>query len=379
MTNVDSRNPQDAGAEPPPTAGLPVLPSLVAWIEMFVLLVVPVLCDRWIPSFPPLQDMQPHFFWLPVLLLSLQYGTVSGLVAAGIAILLSGFLGWPDQEIGENHFSYLLRVSSQPMLWLMAALILGQFRTRQIERKLELARQVDELTSQREALAEYCTGLRTRCEQLERRLANGDESGDRRLAAALGRLGGAALNVDEGRDGQSDGGATTAALDRVLEIAFGACQASLFVKDRAELKLLHAHGWPDTARWRKAIETSHSLFEAVAVEGRSISVMRTGDETVLAGEGLVAVPVFSRGSDRVVGMLKLEKADPAALDRDTTAVLDLLASRLPDLVERRDGIWSAAPVESGAVGATLRPRLWRQMKWKRGERDGSLRKNVRTG
>ena len=111
---------------------LPLMASALAFLSS-ARADVPAALDHFWPSFPTLSQMQPHFFWLPVLLLSLQYGTVSGLLAAGVAIVLTAWLGWAEQEVGENHFNYLLRISTQPMLWLVAALLLGQFRLRQIE------------------------------------------------------------------------------------------------------------------------------------------------------------------------------------------------------------------------------------------------------
>ena len=94
--------------------GLPVLPPLMALVEILVLMVVPGLLDYFWTGFPSLAETQPHFFWLPVLLLSLQYGTVSGLLAAGVAITITALLGWPDQEVGENHFNYLHSKPSSP-------------------------------------------------------------------------------------------------------------------------------------------------------------------------------------------------------------------------------------------------------------------------
>src|SRR5262249_28579364 len=82
-------------------AGLPVLPPGIALVELLVLLVVPILLEWLVPGFPDLTQIQPHPYWFPILLLSLQYGTVSGFLAAIVAITGAWLIGWPEQDIGE--------------------------------------------------------------------------------------------------------------------------------------------------------------------------------------------------------------------------------------------------------------------------------------
>ncbi|HRD76373.1 MAG TPA: hypothetical protein PK264_10590, partial [Hyphomicrobiaceae bacterium] len=77
--------------------GLPVLPPLVAWLEI-ALLILPITVYDYLSTGFTITELHPHPFWLPVLLLSLQYGTPSGLAAAGVAILATFALGWPEQD-----------------------------------------------------------------------------------------------------------------------------------------------------------------------------------------------------------------------------------------------------------------------------------------
>ena len=65
--------------------GLPVLPPLIALVELAALIGLIVLVD-WATPDIDLTDLKPNPLWLPVLLLSLQYGTVSGLMAALFAV-----------------------------------------------------------------------------------------------------------------------------------------------------------------------------------------------------------------------------------------------------------------------------------------------------
>lgn len=346
----DNQVEQDAA----PGLVLHVLPPLAAFVEMIALLAVPALLDAYWPVFPTLSEFQPHFFWLPVLLISLQYGTISGLLAAGLAIALSAALGWPDQEIGENHFSYLLRVWTQPVLWLTAALILGQFRMRQIELKRDLAMQVTELVSQRNALADYSTNLRSRCDDLEREIVRRRDPSARSMMNALGNL---------------ESGDPRRQLQECTSLAFGTCRLALFSRDADGLRMVYRHGDDLGGKaGRDRIGDRDPLFTAIVHDRASLSVLSPMDEFVLAGEGMAAVPIFNGpSSDEVIGMLILELTDPTELDQATTDRLAVLARHIAPLLlpadrtsTRSTSISSVA--NATPTGATVRPRIWRQLK-----------------
>lgn len=352
-----------SATNPNPNQGWPVLPPRVAIVEMLVLLVLPAALDHFWSAFPSLAELHPHPFWLPVLLLSLQYGTISGLLAAGLAIALSAVIGWPDQEVGENHFNYLLRIWAQPVLWLAAALVLGQFRMRQIERKQELVRQVAELSSQRTAIADHAANLRRRCDALEREIARRCDPSVRALLRAIGRLDA----VGEAGREQLE---ARALLAECLELAFGRCQIAVFVRDGDHLRMIMRHkGSKSAANARDTLAVSEPLAAAVVGEGRPVSVMVPGEEAMLAGEGLVSVPIFSTQRDHVQGMLKLEQLDPSELDQWTSDRLAVMASHIAPLLSAPSRQWHAVHVEGAARSVASWPRLpprarlWRQVKW----------------
>ncbi len=354
---------QIEGAETAPleTSGLPVLPPAVAILEILLLIVVPALLDHLVPAFPPLNDGHPHFFWLPVLLLSIQYGPVSGLLAAGMAIISSAFLGWPEQEIGENHFSYLLRIWLQPVLWLVTAIILGQLRLRQIERKEALQREVATLRTQRQAISEHARNLRRRCETLERMIATRADPDARLLLTAMGRL------------QSTDAPLAAAAFRDAVRLGFGDCVVSLWVRDHDVLRLSDRYPSGDDAGAVKGggqIGAGEALNVAVVEQGRRLSVLVPGDERELEGAGVAAAPIMDKDGN-VLGMLLLETASPAQLDATTTlrlgAVAHMLVNRLNDanarampLAARSSG---APPADSGGQA-----KVWREVRWRDGTR-----------
>ena len=351
---IDAKPATELAAEPAiERPGLPVLPPATALLEILVLIVLPAALDYFWTGFPSLSETQPHFFWLPVLLLSLQYGTVSGLLAAGIAITLSALLGWPDQEVGENHFNYLLRIWTQPVLWLTAALVLGQFRMRQIEQKQELARQVAALSSQRTAISDYATNLRARCEALEREIAGRRDPNVRVFLTSLSRL-------------KAGGPDTAAAFSDCLTLAIGRCASSVYVRDADRFRLIASHG--TSLNRRDTLPADDPLYRLVAGEGRSLTVLTPGEEAMFAGDGLVAVPVHNPSDGSVIGMLKLDSADANEVNERTVECLAAISAEIAPLVMAGEFAGYAGRVtvsNQAALAATHRPRLWRQMKWQR--------------
>lgn len=330
---------------------MPVLPPLSGLVELTVL-VLAILSLGWV--FPELEisDIQPNPFWLPVLLLSLQYGTVSGILAAGVALTVTVALGLPEEAVGENHFSYALRVYSQPILWFAAAVLLGQFRMRQIAAKQLLREEVAELSAQRTALAGYATGLRQRLEALERGRAGESDVPAVRL---LGR-------IDELRRAESD---LPAVFARLIENAIPGAAASIFCVTSQGLQQVAACGWQDDARWSRSLPPSHALYQAVVGSGSVRHVLDPADDADLAGEGLVAVPIPAREpGGPIVGMLKIERIAPAALTAELLPALQLLASVLsPRMSPGQQRAVPSVPVAAAVPSPQPAARTLRSIRW----------------
>jgi polysaccharide biosynthesis protein PelD len=101
-------------------------------LESLVMLGIALAVDQAFFKGDRFWTVQPHPFWVPVLLVAVQHGTNAGLLAAGAATaaLLIGNL--PPQGIDQDYYAYLFEITWQPLLWMAAALILGELRTRQV-------------------------------------------------------------------------------------------------------------------------------------------------------------------------------------------------------------------------------------------------------
>jgi polysaccharide biosynthesis protein PelD len=334
--------------------GLPVLPPAGALIELAVLMVLIVAID-W--AFPALgfTTLEPSPFWLPVLLLSLQYGTVAGLLAAAVATAAYVFNGVAEQAVGENFFSFLLRIWALPILWIGVALVLGQFRLRQIAEKQVLRQDLAKRTAEAERLTGYANDLAARCRRLERELTTRTAAPVKPVLDALAKF-------------ADPAGSLSAALDSVTTTLWPGAQISVSAVTPSGCEVLATSGWPPAASWATEIAATHPLYRAMAAERRPVSILYRGDEVVLSGHGMAAQPILSPDGSRVLGMFKIEKIDPALLDNGSAAQLVLMSQLLalalaePRMVVANDMVGQAS---SEPLLARL-TRGWKLKHWRAG-------------
>lgn len=308
----------------------PVLPPFAAVMEI-VLAFSAIVAFGWVVPTVDVYEIRPHPFWIPVLLLSLQYGTVSGLLAATVAIALTTLNGFPEQSTSDSFFTYFLKIWIEPILWIGAAVLLGQFRMRQIAAKQDLARQVVELSSQRAAIADHAVNLRAHCNALERRIAGRREPDALRLLEAL-QLAAGARPTD-----------LRAHFTSVVELAFPNARASLYLSDGSILRVVATCGSGSNVAAGQSFERNHALYDAIVEHGLSLSVLSADGERLLDGQGLAAVPVLHRAATGrditlpALGMLMIEAVDASLLGAPAMTGLPILAAAFaPALAAMRE-------------------------------------------
>lgn len=342
----------------------PLLPPTFALLEMSILAAL-VLAEYFWDSFPNLTRMNPHPYWIAVLLLSLQYGTVSGLMAAGIAIIGTVLIGMPEPDIEERYFNYLIRVWTQPVLWLLVAMLLGTFRTRQIEQRDELRQSNENLRLRGATLLDHTANLSARCAMLERRIAVRETADTGKLLASLARL------------GEAEPGRWSAALDDALAAGFPKSQFSVYVVDGGQARLVLTHqrasGQSPPVQPQSELPADHPLMIAVVGRSRPVSVVEPADDEALRGSGMAAVPIFAAtgdaGDKRIIGILKADLLPPSQIDASTTRRLSVVAAFLAPVLQR--GLILPVGNPSGGDESVPTVRKWRLLKWLPGGRSGA--------
>ncbi len=292
--------------------------------ELFFLFSLLLLLEFVLPGSVRLASMTPHPFWLPVILLSVQYGTGGGLAAALTAIGISWVIGWPDQAGGEDFYDYARRIWGQPMLWLGASIILGGLRSQHLYTLDVLRNELADADEQRKQIGALCTTLNSRCEHLERRMVC---ERDRSIEAGLAVL--ADVRNSEPKN-------LPDALGAAVALLLGqATYAVLLYRDGRLSERSDFTPAGDFAGNAPGVTKLPTVLEDALVHGkRYLSIMREDDACLLSGTALFAAPIVSPGRDRVLGVFLIQSMDASRIGQDVERSFHAVCRELAHAVAR---------------------------------------------
>lgn len=277
---------------------------LSALVEMFAGLIVLTLLDMFVFSGNRFWEVNPHPFWIVVLLIAAQYGTAEGLIAA-LAATLFYFVGnLPVQAEGVNHYDWLFSVSVNPILWLVGGWILGELRQRHIRERNLLSREVTESHQREELISSSYNFVKQRKESLEIQVSG-------QLLSSIDAY--RAAKAVETLDPKS----VMQGVERLVKSVLGPQKFSLSLLHDNKLNATIIHGWGAEEKYAQEIDSFSPLFQAVVGQRELLVVANEEHEMALDGQGIVAGPVLDPVTDRVIGMLKIEQLDFTALSLNT--------------------------------------------------------------
>lgn len=268
---------------------------------------------EWVtPGRATLAQLAPHPFWIPVILMTVQKGSASGLAAAAVATGLAWVAGWPDQTTQEDFYTYSMHVWHEPILWIIAALVIGSLRNRQIRERDALDERLRLTEEQRNTLGSYCSELQAELAAFERARATASNCP---VTTALDVL----------QDLRTHGAANW--LERLSETMtcwLGPAQWSLLLVRGGAL-----HAVAGGAGWRADhVVTSLSLARlhaAARAQARPLSVFDGRDVALLDGLGILACDVPAADRSESLGLLIVSRVEPIRLTPAAPAALAIIA------------------------------------------------------
>lgn len=141
-----------------------------AW-ELLALFAILLGLDAGLRPDFALLDLIPHVFWIPVLAMAAFHGLNAGLAAASAATAL---LWWDAPRLSPalaDHFAQWAHLWREPVLWLLAALLLGAHRDAERRRREEAEERAELAEHRSETVAAYAGTLRAHIAELEREVA----------------------------------------------------------------------------------------------------------------------------------------------------------------------------------------------------------------
>ncbi len=295
---------------------------VVALAEAVCLLVALVAADLiWFDG-TRFANVAPHPFWAVVLLVAVQYGTAEGLATAALSsvALLVGNL--PAQSLGADLFDWQTTLIGRPIMWLAAAIIVGELVNRHRRRLIEQTASLNQSERARTDLDQKHESLIQAHQKLELAVAS-DLHSELALQRSASQLyGGTVQSVIEGAR-------------EVLSSTLKPEKFSLYVLDGPRLRLIHAEGWSNED-WRpKQYASGDPIFDHIVARRADLSVNRPTDQAILGNDGLLAGALTTPGEGQVLGMLKVEGLPFAAFTyvslANFRAVCDLIAAALANV------------------------------------------------
>ena len=265
----------------------------------------------------------PHPYWIPVVLISLQYGFAPGVFAALSAIALNWLISDPVQALDEPHFAFVIRTWATPTLWLLAAFCIGQIRQLQIDNKARLRDEVDKLRKQSEVLTNYVSDLKQSNANLQLQITTGKTS----------PLEHAIIQLSNRRS--SDERDFMERFKTSLELLIGPNKSSVFiVNDANSMRLAFEFGWNTNDPYQRSFDKQHPLYQSVIEHAESVSLNDAWGGQIFQGEGKIAFPIQFIHGGGAYGMLKIEEADNNVWSTNKTKALMILAREVGIFLEQ---------------------------------------------
>ncbi len=283
----------------------------VALLEIIIFLGGAMLIDQLVFDGSRFRTLEPHPFWLPIILLSVQYGTRIGLVSvfACTLVLLVGNI--PAQQLGQDLHQWFFSVFKLPLLWFVSAVVIGEISARHIALNVRLNEALSNATAREATLTDSFFSLISIKERLETRIAGQWRTVSKTLKAAR------ALEYVEPSQilNQSQD---------LVENLLAPEKFSIYILRDNALHCVFDRGWDKDRDYLRLIKSDSPLFNTIVDERRIMCISSPKDEGLLEGQGVLAGPLKAPETNELLGMLKIEKQPFGQLSLNTVKNFEFL-------------------------------------------------------
>lgn len=289
-------------------------------MEILIILAGVLAVDHTLFAGDRFWGVHPHPFLFAVLLISVQYGAVDGLIAALLSAiaLLAGNI--PEQKFSQDIYDYFIYIGHQPFLWCVSAVFIGGFRNRYIEERRALERKLAHSQKQVEVFSKACE-----ISDRERKRLETHVSGQSSFLLSLHQT---ALDMKAVGPEQI--------LDNILEITQKVTKSekcSWYVLDNSVLETSSQLGWEIDEPYSRLFTALSPLFQEIIGNKRTLTITNKEDETILDNQGVMAGPIVSPNTGKVYGMLKIERLNFIGLNLKSVQTFKQLCEWMGTLLD----------------------------------------------
>lgn len=276
----------------------------IAVVEAVVILLVITLIDFFFFSGNRFMEVNPHPFFIPVLLVAAQYGSAEGILTALLATLFYLVGNIPAPAQGVDHYDYIYGLAINPVLWFVTGWGLGELRQRHVRERERLRRELQDAQQREELISSSYTFVKNRKEALEVQVSGQISSSVDafRAAKAVETL---------------DPKAVMQGVEQLVKAVLGPQKFSLYILHDNKLTATILHGWAAGEPFAQVIDSYSPLFQAVVGRQELLVVVNEDHQKALDSQGIIAGPILDPETKQVLGMLKVEQIDFVALNLNT--------------------------------------------------------------
>lgn len=229
---------------------------VAAWVEIVCFFLISFIIALIIGTNFNYFSVSPHPFWILVILISAQYGTLAGLLAAlaSTVVYLSGSL--PKQSIVQEWNVYFFLLAKTPILWFITAIILGELRMKHIRERARLRELANTAKAREKKLADAYESLKHIKERLEIRVAS--ETHTRLMILE------ALEEMEESKKKEIGKKACD-----LIKAFLAPEKSSIFMLDSHQLKCFETAGWGINDHFARSFSSKDPLYQEI-VEKRGL-------------------------------------------------------------------------------------------------------------
>ena len=293
----------------------------VALLEIVLFLGGALVVDQLFFDGSRFLSVEPHPFWILVVLLSVQYGSRMGLVAALACTVTLLYGNVPERSFAQDIHDWLLSIMELPFLCGVSAVVIGELCSRRITARHQMNNALLAASERESALVDSLHQLNTIKERMEMRVAGQWRTVSKTLNAARA--------IEEMEPKQ--------VLSQSLELVehmLGPEHFSIFLLKNNTLHHTFNWGWTPQAEYSQFFKPETPLFSAVIGERRIVCVSNPADEGILDRQGVLAGPLVVPETDVLLGMLKVEKMTFDQLSLSTVKNFEFLCEWIGSLYSK---------------------------------------------
>lgn len=282
-----------------------------AIFETLVFLAVIILFSNWFGNGDRYVSISPHPFWIPLLLIIVQYGTVAGIACAALCTFALLFLNMPAMTYDETIYSYFLRISWQPTLWFATAVFLGELRMRHIRDHQIALQDLHDAIEKEKTIAYSYRRLKEIKEAMETHMAS-QYHGSITTFHAMRSI--KSLNPIEILYGIGDA---------IVEV-MNPTKFSVYALGENGFEVVHNQGWTENDPYMIRLTDDHPLYRELVAGKRIISVINDIDRKILSDQGVIAGPLVDPNTDEIFGMIKIESLELKSITMRSIEIFNVL-------------------------------------------------------